>query len=215
MCECPSQLPRTQPVHITAKRHKLGSQGMREVQIAFCLAFLMRHTVDHLLHEHYAWDWSRQWQLPLPGFVLRCLSFATKSCVVLVSRVPNKSTTHEFHSFIQHFYTVCRTISITCSAFYSNTSTCHKSQACHITHKRLYIKLITYYLIESDHAHTVHTFTVLTTEWPYTPRQTALYYHMMFIRKALPQRILASLPLLQPGSAELCYYVLWLITSNT
>lgn len=35
MCECPSQLPRTQPVHITAKRHKLGSQGMREVQIAF------------------------------------------------------------------------------------------------------------------------------------------------------------------------------------
>lgn len=34
MCECPSQLPRTQPVHITAQRHKLGSQGMREVQIA-------------------------------------------------------------------------------------------------------------------------------------------------------------------------------------
>lgn len=33
MCECPSQLPRTQPVHITAQRHKLGSQGMREVQI--------------------------------------------------------------------------------------------------------------------------------------------------------------------------------------
>lgn len=34
MCECPSQLPRTQPVHITAQRHKLGSQGMREVQMA-------------------------------------------------------------------------------------------------------------------------------------------------------------------------------------
>lgn len=34
-CECHSQLPRTQPVHITAKRHKLGSQGMREVPIAF------------------------------------------------------------------------------------------------------------------------------------------------------------------------------------
>lgn len=39
MCECPSQLPRTQPVHITAKRHKLGSQGMRKVQITSCPAF--------------------------------------------------------------------------------------------------------------------------------------------------------------------------------
>lgn len=39
MCECPSQLPRTQPVHITAQRHKLGSQGMREVQIAVLSGF--------------------------------------------------------------------------------------------------------------------------------------------------------------------------------
>ena len=32
MCERPSQLPRTQPVHMKANRHKLGSQGVREVQ---------------------------------------------------------------------------------------------------------------------------------------------------------------------------------------
>lgn len=43
MCERPSQLPRTQPVHITAKRHKLGSQGVREAQIASRLAFFCGH----------------------------------------------------------------------------------------------------------------------------------------------------------------------------
>lgn len=64
------------------------------------------------------------------------------------------------------------------------------------------MKLTTYYLIECEHAHAVHTFTVVSTEWPYTPRQTALCYHMMLIRMALPQRILAFLPLLHPGSAE-------------
>lgn len=52
MCECPSQLPRTQPVHIRAKRHKLGSQGMREVQVALRLAFPMQHPAgDSLAQE--------------------------------------------------------------------------------------------------------------------------------------------------------------------
>ncbi|KAM3600752.1 uncharacterized protein V6R79_002031 [Siganus canaliculatus] len=53
MCECPSQLPRTQPVHITAKRHKLGSQGMREVQMDFGRACPMRRTADQLQHEQH------------------------------------------------------------------------------------------------------------------------------------------------------------------
>lgn len=52
MCECPSQLPRAQPVHIRAKRHKLGSQGMREVQVDFCLDFPMQHPAgDSLAQE--------------------------------------------------------------------------------------------------------------------------------------------------------------------
>lgn len=78
-----------------------------------------------------------------------------------------------------------------------NTNTRRKSQSYHITHKDSNAKLTTNHLIASEHTRTVHT--VVTTEWPYTPRQTALYYHMMFIRTALPQRILASLSLPQPG----------------
>lgn len=81
MCECPSQLPRTQPVHITAKRHKLGSQGMREVQIAFRLNFLMQCTVDLLLLKHYGLDWSRQWQLPLS--LALCCALSLSSAPVL------------------------------------------------------------------------------------------------------------------------------------
>lgn len=49
------------------------------------------------------------------------------------------------------------------------------------------MKLTTYYCFESEHARTIHTFTVVTSEWPYTPRQTALYYHIMFTRMSLPQ----------------------------
>lgn len=54
MCECPSQLPRTQPVHITAQRHKLGSQGMREVQIAL-LSGLASATRSKPCAAHSLW----------------------------------------------------------------------------------------------------------------------------------------------------------------
>lgn len=54
MCECPSQLPRTQPVHITAQRHKLGSQGMREVQIAL-LSGLASATRSKSSAAHSLW----------------------------------------------------------------------------------------------------------------------------------------------------------------
>lgn len=81
----------------------------------------------------------------------------------------------------------------------------HKHITSHV--KTLIKTLTTYHVIASEHTCSEHT--SVTTEWPYTPRQTAFYYHMMFIRMVLPQHILASLPLPQPGSAKSPYHNRW------
>lgn len=103
MCECPSQLPRTQPVHMTSRTSQVrvsGNERGTEVQSGL---WRRGRLAAGLQLRLAGCAQATQWQLPPHGFVLHCAANVASSGFFFSSfdrPAPDKSVHPSFQLFI-------------------------------------------------------------------------------------------------------------------